>query len=258
MAIKFSWLPSLLLAVVSTTRNCEAFAFAPPPLQLPSRQHGFSRSSRGLEVRNTRDVRISSEKHTRLYSTPAAAVVPISSMAAWAVAHCLAGATGTPIVLTATKPGKWYSKINLPSWTPPNWMFAPVWTTLYALMGISFARILSKSATSSTYYSILWGIHMALNLSWAPIFFGFVKIKLGFYWNCLIVGTLAYTMKVWYAVDPVASYLLAPYLLWTTFATVLNWDICRRNPSNQGYDNVRFYADLQRLQAKAAQFADGK
>lgn len=172
------------------------------------------------------------------------------------LAHVVSGGLGTPLVIKATK--SWYKDISLPKFTPPNWLFGPVWTTLYAVMGISVSRILKvlSSTTNNPYThpALLWWYgHFFLNLIWSPVFFGRQQLRAGAAINVALTGSLGMVMRQFYQLKPLSCYLLVPYMLWLLYATLLNVAICRLNPGT--YNNARFHADLARLQAKAAQYA---
>ena len=168
----------------------------------------------------------------------------LSKVPAWkyySLLHIIGGTTGTPIVVRATK--SWYKRIPLPSWTPPNFVFAPVWTLLYGLMGVSVSRI--ANAGSGGYKALnLWKAHYVLNLLWAPLFFGFQYLRIGLAINVVLVSTLLMILKSFYAIDPLAAYLQVPYLLWLIYATKLNQAICKLNPVISGINEARLQADL--------------
>lgn len=160
----------------------------------------------------------------------------------YSIGHILGGCTGTPTVVKATK--SWYKRIPLPSWTPPNFVFAPVWTLLYGLMGVSVSRIVNAGVSSNTNALNLWKLHYILNLIWAPLFFGFQYLRVGLVINFGLVTTLLAVLKLFHAIDPVAAYLQIPYLLWLLYATKLNQAICKLNPAKEGLNNARLQADL--------------
>jgi tryptophan-rich sensory protein len=169
-----------------------------------------------------------------------------------AVFHVIAGSAATPFVIKAVK--TWYRRIPLPSWTPPDNIFAPVWTVLYACLGIAAARVasLAKGGWKSTPI-LLWAVHLALNLSWAPLFFGLAKLRTGLIVNVLMLATMPFVLKSYAAVDPTSAVLLLPYLGWLTFATFLNQAICKLNPMDgKGYSNAMLQADIVKLQKDAA------
>jgi len=123
-------------------------------------------------------------------------------------------------------------------------------------MGVAAFRISQRTPVGSAAMK-LWWAHYALNLSWAPIFFGAKNLRLGVGISCGLIGTLLAVISKFFAIDRVAGLLLLPYLGWITFATFLNCEICKRNPTDaDGYNNAKFQAGLCRLQADAAAFAD--
>jgi translocator protein len=130
-------------------------------------------------------------------------------------------------IFTISSIHTWYATLNKPQFAPPNWIFGPTWTLLYFLMGVSFYLIWQQDwkkkrvKTARNYFLI----QLALNFIWSPIFFGLKTPMLGLIvivtmW-ALILGTIIkfYPLSKW------AAYLLIPYLLWVSFATVLNASI---------------------------------
>ncbi len=99
-------------------------------------------------------------------------------------------------------------------------------------MGVSVSRIVKASSSSSSGVLKLWYAHYALNLIWAPIFFGLKRFRLGFMISSLLVLTLSGIVPLYHAIDPIAAYLQIPYLLWLIFATILNYQFCVLNPAN--------------------------
>lgn len=171
------------------------------------------------------------------------------------LAHVIGGSLGTPIVLRAIK--TWYDAIDKPPWTPPNVVFAPVWTILYALMGFAVSRIVIVSSSIPWYRQTslqLWMVHYGLNILWAPVFFGWKRFRLASVMNFGLLATLAATVYTWWSqAFQLSSLCMIPYALWLTYATVLNIEICRRNPGP--YNSARFAVDLDRLQKDAAKNA---
>lgn len=125
----------------------------------------------------------------------------------------------------------WYSTLNKPFFNPPNWIFGPVWTVLYIMMGISVGRIwhkLSNSAQSKTPI-ILFIIQFFLNLLWTFLFFVFQSPLLGLIDIVLLLFLLVLTIISFKKIDKLSAYLLIPYLLWVSFATLLNASILYLN-----------------------------
>lgn len=117
----------------------------------------------------------------------------------------------------------WYETLNRPSFNPPNWVFGPVWTTLYFLMGISLFMIWKQDAGKERNMAIfVFMVQQVLNFCWSFIFFyfnmiGFALIEIIFLWISIVMMIVRF-----YKIKPLAAYINIPYLLWVTFATILN------------------------------------
>jgi benzodiazapine receptor len=175
----------------------------------------------------------------------------------WVLSHTTLPFSGVRFVINGTREGGWYRKIDLPPWTPPDRLFGPVWTFLYTCMGIAASRIARLSSPSTSPLKnpliLLWIAHFGLNLSWAPVFFGLQRFRLGLAISYGLIASLAVIFKLFYSVDPTSAFLLIPYALWLSFATFgLNVSICKRNPTKNGYNEGMFQAQLIQLQEKAA------
>lgn len=126
-------------------------------------------------------------------------------------------------IATAQSIPEWYVTLNKPSFNPPNWIFGPVWTTLYILMGISLFLVWKQAPGKKRNRAILvFLLQLLLNFSWSFIFFyfnmiGFALIEIILLWISIVVMLILF-----YKIKPIASYINIPYLLWVTFATVLN------------------------------------
>lgn len=125
---------------------------------------------------------------------------------------------------TAGSIANWYVTIQKPTWNPPNWLFGPVWTLLYILMGISLALVW-HSATNNTKAITLFCIQFALNLSWSFIFFGLHQIGFAFIEIMVMLGFIIATIFAFSKINKTAAYLLLPYVSWVSFATILNGTI---------------------------------
>ena len=117
----------------------------------------------------------------------------------------------------------WYASLNQPSFNPPNWLFAPVWTTLYILMGISFYIIwqLPQSEDKNKVVRIYF-IQLILNFAWSFLFFYFKDIGLALIEIALLWTVILIMLVRMYKIKPIASYINFPYILWVSFAMVLN------------------------------------
>jgi tryptophan-rich sensory protein len=124
----------------------------------------------------------------------------------------------------------WYKNLNKPKFNPPSWVFAPVWTLLFTLMGIALYFVwMSPSSNLRTFALILFGVQFLFNILWSFSFFdlenpiyGLINI---FVLDILILMTGFYFFRV----SLVSGYLLIPYFIWTGFASFLNWTIFRLN-----------------------------
>ncbi|MFB6130828.1 MAG: TspO/MBR family protein [Salinigranum sp.] len=148
---------------------------------------------------------------------------------ALSIAFCeLAGIV--PGVLTAEDVATWYQTLDQPSFTPPDWVFGPVWTLLFGLMGISL-YLVRRDGRGSDRRSALgaFTVQLGLNVAWTLIFFGRHAIFGGLLviaglWVAIVTTILAFAR-----VNRRAALLLVPYLLWVSFASALNFEIWRLN-----------------------------
>jgi len=147
-----------------------------------------------------------------------------------AILICIAaGSIGA--IATQSSVNTWYTTLNKPSFNPPNWVFAPVWTTLYVLMGIAAGRVWSNGFhhrwVKTAMYHFLF--QLLLNVLWSLVFFGLNEI---FGALLIIIGLLVlliFTFKWFKVVNNLSAYLLIPYILWVSFALILNFSIWRLN-----------------------------
>jgi benzodiazapine receptor len=118
----------------------------------------------------------------------------------------------------------WYAGLAKPAFNPPNWLFGPVWTTLFILMGISLYLVLEKGWKKKgvKHAVIIFFIQFSLNILWSLLFFGLRSIWLGLVDIIMLWALITLTIKRFYGISKTAAYLLAPYILWVTFASVLN------------------------------------
>ncbi len=134
----------------------------------------------------------------------------------------LIGILGT--FFTASAIPTWYATLDKPFFAPPNWIFGPVWTLLYFLMGISLYIIWtskSKKTVKKTAISFFL-VQLALNFIWSPLFFGLRSPLLGLIDIVAMWAFIVLTIKKFYPISKTAAYLLYPYIAWVSFATVLN------------------------------------
>jgi tryptophan-rich sensory protein len=145
------------------------------------------------------------------------------------IALCLtAGGLGS--IATSAKIPTWYATLAKPSWNPPNWVFAPVWTTLYVVMGVAAWLIWTRRDQLGAKLALgLFGVQLALNTLWSFLFFGMenpgaAMVEIVLLW----IATVA-TIITFRKISTAAAWLLTPYLLWVSFASTLNFAIWRLN-----------------------------
>lgn len=126
-------------------------------------------------------------------------------------------------IATASGVNDWFQTINKPSFNPPSYLFGPVWTTLYILMGISFYIILQTPYTKSKKYALsVFFIQLLLNSAWSFLFFKYQLIGIAFIEIILIWISIICMIQAFYTINKKAAYLQLPYLLWVSFASILN------------------------------------
>jgi tryptophan-rich sensory protein len=133
---------------------------------------------------------------------------------------------------TAGEVRGWYRTLAMPSFAPPNWVFGPVWSVLYALMAVAAWRVWLATPTQARSWALaLFLVQLALNLAWTWIFFRRHAIGLALVEVALLWVAIGATTLVFRRVAPVAAWLMAPYLAWVAFAAVLNAAFWRQNGS---------------------------
>ena len=152
-------------------------------------------------------------------------------LAACILASQAAGLFGA--LFTTTGPGSWYAGLAKPSFNPPGWVFGPVWTTLYILMGISAWLVWKKGSLSTPPVRgalLLFTVQLALNAAWSGLFFGLRSPLLGLIDIAALAAAILATILDFRPISPAAAWLLSPYLAWVSFAAILNFSIWRLNP----------------------------
>jgi len=132
---------------------------------------------------------------------------------------------------TATGVRGWYKTITLPSWNPPNWVFGPVWTLLYVLMGISFYLVWRSDSGPPLKRTaiLLFAVQLVLNFFWSVIFFGRHQIGWAFAEILLLWMVIIATIFSFSKISHAAAWLLVPYISWVSFAAILNFTIWKLN-----------------------------
>jgi len=147
----------------------------------------------------------------------------LSALVAFVVLCELAGVIGS--IFTISSIPTWYAVLRKPWFTPPNWLFGPIWLTLYFLMGISLYLVFENKKNKAKEKPALWafGIQLFLNVLWSVLFFGMHYLLYGFIEIVLLWISIAVTIILFFKVSKVAAYLLLPYILWVTIAASLNY-----------------------------------
>ena len=146
------------------------------------------------------------------------------------VAICFVAA-GFGSAFTASAVRAWYPAIAKPAWTPPNWVFGPVWTVLYVMMGIAAWLVWRKTGLFGGQLPLaLFVIQLLLNVAWPLIFFGLTAIGPAFFEIVVLWCAVAATIAAFLRISRLAGWLLVPYLVWVTFAAMLNFAIWQLNP----------------------------
>lgn len=127
-------------------------------------------------------------------------------------------------------PGEWYASLNKPAWNPPGWVFGPVWTALYAMMAVAAWLVWKRGGFAARPVPLtLFLGQLALNAAWTPLFFGLQRPDLAFAVVLTLWVAIVATLAAFRPVSRPAAWLLAPYLAWVSFASVLNGVLWRMN-----------------------------
>lgn len=132
-----------------------------------------------------------------------------------------------PLTGIAARPDEWYWALAKPSWTPPPWLFGPVWTLLYLAMAIAAWAVWKRAGFGKAL--AWWAGQLVLNAAWSPVFFGahqpgWAAVIIVALWLAIVATIMAFAK-----VERWAAWLLAPYLAWVSFASALNFAIWRLN-----------------------------
>jgi tryptophan-rich sensory protein len=141
----------------------------------------------------------------------------------------IAGVVGS--IFTAPSIPTWYATIEKPGFTPPNWVFAPAWTFLFVLMGVSAYLVWNKGLENRKVRIslLIFGIQLVLNVVWSFLFFRLQSPLYAFFEIIVLWLTIVLTILNFFKISRAAGWLLIPYITWVSFAAILNFSIVRLN-----------------------------
>lgn len=132
--------------------------------------------------------------------------------------------------VTANSVDTWYQTLQKPPFSPPDWIFAPVWTALYVLMAIAAWRVWRHRPSDVRWWALAaFFVQLGFNLAWSLIFFGQQQIGLALVEIVVLLIVIVATSFLFWHIDRLAGALMAPYALWVAFASALNASLCLLN-----------------------------
>jgi translocator protein len=147
----------------------------------------------------------------------------------WLAASFAAGAVGG---LASAGAGDFYARLELPPWAPPSWLFGPVWSALYLMMGVAAWLVWRERGLHGARWPLtLFAVQLAANALWTWLFFAWRLGALAFAEILLLLALIVATAVTFWRVRPLAGALLVPYLLWVAFAAALTYSLWQRNPA---------------------------
>jgi len=147
----------------------------------------------------------------------------LPSLIAFLAATFLVAALGAQFT-----PGEWYASLVKPAFNPPNWIFAPVWSVLYAMMAVAAWLVWCETQTLGRPI-ILWFVQLVLNATWSWLFFGLERPDLAAVEILVLLGVILALAAAFFRIHRLAGWLLVPYIAWVSFASVLNIALWRLN-----------------------------
>ena len=139
----------------------------------------------------------------------------------WILLAQLAGIIGS--IATASSVSTWYATLAKPWFAPPNWVFGPMWLTIYTMIGIAAYLIWKQGINKPEvkFAMAVFGVQLVLNTLWSFVFFWYKSLLGGFVFILIILATVIYNAFLFYKLDKRAGYLFALYIAWGTFATIV-------------------------------------
>ncbi|GIX08528.1 TspO/MBR family protein [Elioraea sp.] len=144
---------------------------------------------------------------------------------------CFAAATTGAVF----RPGPWYDRLDKPSWTPPDWAFPVAWTLLYIAIGVAPWLVWRTAGFAGAALPLtVWAVQLALNAAWSWLFFGLRRMDLAFAEVVALWLSIALMIALFLPISVTAGLLMVPYLVWVSFAAVLNLAVWQRNKDAVG------------------------
>jgi len=155
--------------------------------------------------------------------------IQVVGLAGWLLASLVAGGIGG---LASANAGEFYGQLVQPAWAPPGWVFGPVWTLLYVLMGVAAWLVWRRYGFRGASRALgLYGAQLVANALWPWLFFAWQQGTLALVGIALLWLLIAATIGAFWRLHRLAAFLLVPYLTWVSFAAALNWALLRLNPA---------------------------
>lgn len=154
----------------------------------------------------------------------------VLALACWLA---LALATGGIGAIASVDAASFYAQLAKPAWAPPGWVFGPVWTTLYVLMGIA-AWLVWRAPKPARGALLLFVVQLSVNALWSWLFFAWKQGALASVEVLVLWALIAGTIVAFWQVSRLAAALLVPYLAWVSFASALTWAVWKANPALLG------------------------
>lgn len=156
----------------------------------------------------------------------------VAGLAGWIALSVVAGAVGA---FASADAGDFYQQLQRPTWAPPAWLFAPVWSALYLMMGVAAWLVWRERDRAETRVALaLYVVQLAANALWTWLFFAWRQGAWAFAEIIVLLLLIVATMVAFWRVRPVASLLLLPYLFWVGFASALTYATWQANPQLLG------------------------
>jgi len=147
----------------------------------------------------------------------------------WSLAIAILGVACAALIGAQFMPGEWYAVLAKPEWTPPDWIFAPVWSALYLCIAVAGWMTWRAGRGRATTGLLLWVVQLLLNTLWSWLFFGLHRPDLAMIDIALMLGCILAFIVVMWPVRRAAALLFVPYAAWVAYASALNFYIWRFN-----------------------------